>query len=292
MEDFGIVSAPRRISRTAFVGGVVASALAADAAEAASGIADFERGEFRGDDGVVRAYYRGGDGPPVMVLHEVFGLTPDDVDFGRRLAKRGFTVYMPVLFGVPNHPATALYSFAQLVHVCVSREFDVFAKRRSSPVAHALRALGREMFARHGGRGIGVIGLCLTGNFALAMMADAHVVAPVVSEPALPFGVTAAAHAALHLDEKDLACAKKRAAEGAKYLGFRFDGDSISPAPRFAQLQDELGGAFYGCTLKPVQHGAHAVFTKDFTANAASTHPAFERLVDFLTEQLGAAPPA
>src|ERR1700736_1603976 len=171
------------MKRKSFVVGAVAAGavtpLPAAAAETVE-IPDCVRDEFTDDDHRAWTYYRTGNGPPVMVLHEVFGLTPEVVAFGVRLGKRGFTVYMPVLLGTPNHPATGLYATAQLLHVCISREFAVFAQHRSSPITSSLRALGRQMFARHGGRGIGVIGLCMTGSFALAMMGDEHLVAAVL----------------------------------------------------------------------------------------------------------------
>jgi dienelactone hydrolase len=222
-----------------------------------------------------------------MILHEIFGLSPDDIAFASRLAKRGFTVYAPVLFGIPNHPTGPLYSLVQAVHVCVSREFAIFAKRRSSPITVFLRALGRQIFTQHGGRGIAVIGLCLTGGFALAMMADEHLVAPVLSEPALPFGITPASRRSLHITDDELACVKRRAVEGVTYLGFRFKGDCISPVARFDRLEGELGKeSFERYDLEPTVPGSHAVFTDDYARNAATTFPAFERLVQYLLECL------
>ncbi len=290
-----------RIKRRSFVlGGIAAGAAVPLAASADTpvDIPDCVRAEFTDDEHNTWTYYRTGNGPPVMVLHGVAGLTPEDVGFGVRLGKRGFTVYMPVLLGTPNHPGGGLYGAAQYLHVCISREFAAFAQHRSSPITATLRALGRQLFAHHGGRGIGVIGLCLTGNFALAMMCDPHLVAPVLAEPALPFGLTPQAHASLHIDEKELACVKRRAAEGVTYLGFRFKDDTTSPVERFNALQDMLGlatpekhdpeHAFERHDLDHVEAGAHSVFTNSYHANASTTYPAFERLVAYLTERLSA----
>jgi dienelactone hydrolase len=281
------------MKRRSFVVGAVGVAAGLPQRAAAAGpveIPGWRRGTFLGDDGVTRTYYCGGEkGPPVMVLHEMLGLTPDDIDFGERLASHGFTVYMPLMFGTANHEPKGLSAAALALKVCVSHEFAVFRAHRSSPIAQSLRVLGRMMFEHHGGRGIGVIGLCLTGNFALAMMADEHLVAPVLSEPALPFGLTRACHRALHINEDELQCVKRRAAEGIVYLGFRFEGDCISPFQRFDHLKEELGPAFDRNDLKPTMRGSHAVFTTHYKANEEVTRPAFERLVGYLQERLTGA---
>ena len=75
----------------------------------------------------------------------------------------------------------------KMVHVCISREFRVLAVRQSSPITNWLRALCRSLHAELGGKGVGAIGMCLTGNFALALMVDSAVMAPVLSQPSLPF---------------------------------------------------------------------------------------------------------
>jgi len=43
-----------------------------------------------------------GAGPAVIVVHEMPGLHPGVVDFGRRLVHAGFTAYLPSLFGTPG----------------------------------------------------------------------------------------------------------------------------------------------------------------------------------------------
>lgn len=44
----------------------------------------------------------------------------------------------------------------------------------------------RQAHAQSGGTGVGAIGMCFTGSFALAMAIDDVVLAPVMSQPALP----------------------------------------------------------------------------------------------------------
>ena len=57
-------------------------------------------------DGSERRVYRRGDGPGVVVIHEIPGITPEVRGFGERVASAGFTVFMPTLFGVPDKPAS------------------------------------------------------------------------------------------------------------------------------------------------------------------------------------------
>jgi dienelactone hydrolase len=243
----------------------------------------FDTSQFVGDDGDRRTYYVSGSGPPVMVLHELPGMTDDFLKFAERLRNQGFTVYCPLLFGSPGHSVRSIEALVNGARTCLSAEFAVFARRRSSPVADALRALGRLMNELHGGPGIAVVGLCLTGNFALAMMADEYLVAPVLCEPALPL----LAPASLHLTESELSCVKRRVACGARVLGFRFKGDILSPAQRFRTLSKALGPGFDGHELEPPRWFAHAVFTTDYSHDAnTDTRRAFDFLVAFLRERL------
>jgi hypothetical protein len=67
--------------------------------------------------------------------------------------------------------------------ICIHREFNVWYTGKSSPIVEWLRALARKAHADCGGRGVGAIGMCFTGGFALAMMTESTVVAPVLSQP-------------------------------------------------------------------------------------------------------------
>jgi dienelactone hydrolase len=282
------------MNRRLFVRGIVAAGAARPSAVLAADVEidGFDRKTFVDDTNTRRTYYRGGTGPPVMVLHEIYGLTPDVVSFANRLIRRGgFTVYLPVLFGTPNKSASFFYSVSCIAHVCVSREFAVFERGRSSPVAQSLRALGNEMFAEHAGNGIGVIGLCLTGNFALAMMADRHLVAPVISEPSLPF-VLGPGRRDFALDAQEISKVHDRIAEGCSFVGYRFKHDEISPKGRFDHLKDEFRDGFDRHDLAPTRRSAHSVFTAHYSDDCKSeTREAFEHLVIFLHDRLGSVLP-
>jgi dienelactone hydrolase len=247
----------------------------------------FTRGEWLDDHGETRTYHRIGSGDrAVMVIHEIFGLSPHDLDFCRRLADRGFMVYAPVLFGRPGKAANVVYELRCFWRVCVSREFAALSWYRSSPIADSLRALGRDIHAKHGDPGFGVIGLCLTGNFALIMMADEHVVAPVLGEPTLPFAFSKEGRAAIGLSDDEIARAKRRAYAGCPILGYRFKEDRLCPGERFDALAETFGSAFEGHSIDSVPSGHHAVFTENYDPDRPPTRDAFERLVVFLNARL------
>jgi dienelactone hydrolase len=73
-----------------------------------------------------------GEGRPVLVMHELPGLTPAALRFGRRLAKRGFRVYLPLLFGEPAQDDWR-GSYRSL---CISREFANLQAGVSAPIVN------------------------------------------------------------------------------------------------------------------------------------------------------------
>ncbi|MBC7670426.1 dienelactone hydrolase family protein [Caulobacter sp. DWR2-3-1b2] len=203
-------------------------------------LADFTLFDF--DDGRwTRPVYRIGSGPAVIVIHEIPGLHPGVLQFARDVAAEGMTVFCPSLFGEPGRPVTTGYAMRVIAKtLCVRREFTAWAADRSSPIVDWLRALARQVHAECGGKGVGAVGMCFTGGFALAMMTEPSVVAPVMSQPSLPLGKKNAA--ALDVSPDELAVAKARMeAEDLTLLALRFAGDALVPCARFATLQRELG---------------------------------------------------
>ena len=174
---------------------------------------EWTRGAFTAD-GVTHPTYRRGNGPGVVVVHELPGMTPEVIAFADDVVEAGFTVVLPNLFGTPGAPMTARSMATTLPRVCVNREFNKLAVGRTSPVATWLRALARDLHDELGGVGVGALGMCFTGGFALAMMVDPAVAAPVVAQPSLPFPIGKARSDDLSLSEQDLATVKARAAAG------------------------------------------------------------------------------
>jgi hypothetical protein len=166
--------------------------------------------------------------------------------FARIVRDAGFTVWMPNLWGDPGAPVTVGYALTQMVRGCVSREFKAFAANESSPVTAWLRALAAHAHPISGGKGVGAIGMCFTGNFALSMMLESAMLAPVLAQPSMPMFNAAAPHMA----PEELAAVRKRLeAEDLTVLAYRFEGDRFCRAERFATYQQALGPRFIGRVL-------------------------------------------
>lgn len=197
---------------------------------------------------------------------------------------------MPLLFGDPGDDHTILFT----AKVYMGREINLFLNSDDSPLLSWLRAYGRQVYTQNGSRGIGVIGMGLTGNFAISMLADEFVLAAVASEPALPFGLTAAGHADIAVSDNDLARAKERNAQGSPLMCLRFSNDKLSPQPRYQAIQRAFPVGFRGTEI-PSQEGnpyntspqAHSVLTKDFCDRAGHpTRVALDGVIAFMRERL------
>jgi dienelactone hydrolase len=238
-----------------------------------------------------------GTGPAVIVIHEMPGLHPGVTAFGQRLVDAGYTVYLPSLFGQPGAPFVGRETFRSALRVCVSREFALLADR-TSRVAGWLRALAAKAHADCGGPGVGAVGMCFSGGFALAMAVEPAVLALVVSQLGLPAPVNARHRAAIGLSPADLASVKERARDGLCVLGLRFTADKGSPGERFETLRRELGEAFEGIEIDSspgnpdgIPAKAHSVLTVDLVDQPGHpTHAALDRVLAFLGERLAAAP--
>ena len=245
---------------------------------------DFEHDTFT-HDRVTRTIYRTGSGPAVIVIAEMPGITPKVLDFARKVASIGCTAVLPHLFGEPGYdpdPAThgqgasTAYMLRSITPACISKEFTVLATGRTSPVVDWLRALAANEHERCGGPGVGAVGMCFTGGYALAMATDQRLLAPVLSQPSVPFPITAKQRRTIDISPEDLAIVKQRCeTEGLEVLGLRFCGDRLVPASRFEFLRRELGDAFI------------AVELEDSTANPASVFPPHSVLTEHLIDEPG-----
>ncbi len=258
----------------------------------------YERFDFRHGPWT-RPVYRRGRGPAVVVIHEIPGLHPLVVRFADRLVAAGMTVYLPSLFGEPGRPVSALYVLGSFFSVlCVRREFAVWSTRRSSPIVDWLRALARHAHEECGGRGVGAIGMCLTGGFALAMMTEPTVIAPVLAEPSLPLPITRAMRAGIDASAQEIACARQRMCdEDLSLLGLRFRHDPFVADSRFDRLECTFEDRFEAIELDPTdaeptaRKPAHSVLTIHLRDDDADgpTRQAEARVIEFFRERLGLA---
>jgi dienelactone hydrolase len=228
---------------------------------------------------LTRTVYRSGEGPAVIVVHEVPGITPAVLRFAEEVVAAGFTVFMPSLVGTPGRPPSPAYLANSLVRVCISREFTTWATGSTSPVIAWLRALARYAHAQVGGPGVGAVGMCFSGGFALGMMVDDIMVAPVLSQPSLPFAVGGSRARDLGLSPDDRVVVAQRASEGCQVLGLRFTGDRLV-GERFAALRELLGEAFVAVELPSTAPSDHSVLTEH------RDDAAVERVLEFLQQRL------
>jgi hypothetical protein len=136
--------------------------------------------------------------------------------------------------------------------------------------------------------------MCITGNFALALMVDDAMMAPVLSQPSLPFQLGGSRRAGVHVSDEALVTIKRRATAGVPVLGLRFTGDPACPAERFVRLRQELGAAFEGIEIDSsatnphgIPRDAHSVLTRHFVDKGGHpTRAALERVLSFLHERL------
>ena len=254
----------------------------------------FTESEFA-HDGFTHQVFQGGAGPAVIVIHEAPGLHPGVIEFARRVIDCGFTVFMPSLFGKPGKEFGMAYAMRSIGRACVTREFTVFALDRTPPVIGWLRKLAEEAHAECGGPGVGAIGMCFTGGFALGMMVDEAVLAPVLSQPSLPLGPGRKRKAAVGISDEDLTAVKRRvAADDVCVLGLRFSEDRFVPRARFETLRRELGDNFIWVDIdssKGNPHGikraAHSVVTIDLVDEPGHpTRAALDQVLDFFRERL------
>jgi dienelactone hydrolase len=206
---------------------------------------DFARREIT-LDGVVKKVYVAGAGPAVIVMTEMPGISPHVARFSRWVRDAGFTVYMPSLFGRDGVVAKADEGAEIFRRACISAEFSAFATNASSPVTQWLRALARLAHQESGGPGVGAIGMCWTGNFAISMMLEPAMLAPVVCQPSLPLNESAAIGIAF--DEIEIV-RQRLEKEDLTVLAYRFEGDKFCRAQRFSTFSEMLGDRFHSRVL-------------------------------------------
>jgi dienelactone hydrolase len=249
-------------------------------------------------DGVTKVVHVAGTGPGVIVMTEMPGISPHVARFSRWVRDAGFTVYMPSLFGRDGGVPGAEEGAAVLQRACMSAEFRAFAANESSPVVRWLRSLARLAHEQCAGPGVGAIGMCFTGNFALTMMLEPSMLAPVLSQPSLPLDDPAG----LEIAPEELVAVRERLEQDdLTVMAYRFRGDRFCRAQRFAAYSEALGDRFIGRVLpdsaanrdttpffEDVVASPHSVVTAHLIDEAGQpTIAARDEIISFFADRLG-----
>ncbi len=261
------------------------------AANYEAALSNYQKFDFT-DGPWTRPVYRRGSGPAVIVIHEIPGLHPLVIRFADRVMDAGMTVFLPSLFGEPGRPVTTGYGLGVMFHaICVRREFSNWSAGKSSPIVDWLRALARKAHAECGGKGVGAVGMCFTGGFALAMMTEPSVVAPVLSQPSMPMAIGSKARSAgIDATAEEIACAKRRFRdEGLSMIGLRFKSDIMVPDARFETYRREFGDRFEAIELededaRKSERPPHSVLTIHLKEEGP-TKAAEQRVIAFFKER-------
>jgi len=247
---------------------------------------------------------------PVVLCEELLTISPAILELAQRLASDGFAVYVPILFGNmredPNSVWLGVYRPLSFYFGYPAwKANDAAAAER--PIVQEVAALCRQIAARHPGKKMGAIGLCITGSFPLELLAEVPmppIAAPVLSQPSIPIvSSNFARRQSLGMAEEKLRTVQHIIAKRhLTVLGFRFQLDPISPPERFAHLRHLLGPSFIDATLPASDYiyldhcppSAHAVLTDGFRPwfndeHETRGHYAYRQLVWFLKTRLDGA---
>ena len=233
---------------------------------------DFQ-GPLAGGDSISHKVWFRGEGPPILVWQELPGIIPETITLVNRMADEGFTVYLPHFLG-PLGKFAMGRNMVKLL--CIRREFHIFAARRSSPIANWMRALCREVQGRHEGAQVGTLGMCLTGGFALTLMADDSVIGGVASQPSLPLFN----QRALHMSEEEVAAARKGMAEKGPALAMRYSGDPLCKAAKLEAIEEAFGN---GVVTHTINGKGHALLTGHWSEEA------YEKMIAYFGERFAQA---
>jgi dienelactone hydrolase len=233
-----------------------------------------------GGETVGHDIYEKGEGPVVVVLQELPGISQDTLTFADKMVAAGFRVVMPHLFG-PLGEFAMIRNMARLF--CIRREIDIFARNRSSPIVDWLKALCRDARERYGVSGVGVIGMCLSGNFAISMMADDSVLASVASQPSLPLF----SQGSLHMSQEEVGAVRNRLDEHGPMLAYRFRDDMLCKAAKFEAIDRAFNDDRERIRLTPIPGNKHALLTTHFIEGENSpTQAALDEIISYYRGKL------
>lgn len=225
--------------------------------------------------------YSRGSGSPVVLIQELPGIGQETLRLADKLVDAGHEVVMPHLFG----PLGKTSIGGNLLRVmCMRKEFRLMATDASSPVSDWLRFLCREVRDSRGVSGVGVIGMCLTGNFAITLIGDDSVLAAVASQPAMPFFK----QGALHMSPQEIARSREALETHGPMLVLRFEDDPLSTVEKSDCIHRTFNDDGQERVKEIVLPGkGHSVLTLDFVDEAGHpTHEALENVLAYFAEKL------
>ena len=235
---------------------------------------------LRGGEKVTHDIYEKGDGPVVMIMQELPGIGPETLRLADKFCDEGFTVVLPHLFGPLGKVAVG----GNTVRVmCMRKHFRVFEKGESSPIVDWMRALCQRLRDDKKVKGVAVIGMCLTGNFAISLMADDAVLAATASQPSLPiYGMSD-----LHMSEQDVNEIKAGLDKKGPMLAFRFEKDVLCQAEKFESLDKAFNEGKERIRMRTLPGRGHAVLTIDFVDHDGHpTKDSFEEVLLYFRSAL------
>lgn len=225
--------------------------------------------------------YTIGEGPPVVIMQEMPGIGKTAIAFCKRLVDHGFEVWAPHWFG-PLGKVSALNLVRML---CMRREFQLFEKHKSSAVTEWMRALCKHVAQARGVERVGVVGMCLSGNFAMTLIADENVWAAVASQPSLP----ARDQGALHMSDAEIAASRAALDAKGPMRAYRFEGDKLCTNAKFEAIDHAFNDGKVRVITNVLPGDGHSVLTGHYDDTPGSpTAKAFAEIASYFTTQLKA----
>ncbi|MCB1670374.1 MAG: dienelactone hydrolase family protein [Gammaproteobacteria bacterium] len=224
-------------------------------------------------------YSKGDQSATIVIIQEAPGIGPETLALADRMHKQGFRVVLPHLFG-PLGRTSRVGNLARVF--CMRREFHLFEKNHSSPVVDWLKALCRHLRLENGARNIGVIGMCLTGNFALTLVAEDSVLAAVASQPSLPIQDK---HG-LAMSDREIAATREKLDTKGPMLALRFSGDRLCSAARFSAIDKAFNDDRERVRFLEIPGDGHSTLTLDFIRGGEPAREALSEVIAYFRQRL------